>query len=257
VVPSTVEEEMPPGPPTELPSPPVIEQSASTNRTAEVVTNELTITKLNDNYKYRIEWPVTSSVTIIRGDLSWTTSSFTETVVYRGTTSHYVDTQASVNTKYYRLESSEGEMKTDINTEDLYNYVTTNANKLTYDDIIVRYGVRYAPCGDAGIIEWKSNSPYAKVKLDSFGGKTQSFIITNDPDSYTNYYIINDIHGLISITVYDVNKSHFSNELFILRLSEGGNMNEVVAGLQEIVNSGVISDAVGEAMGGGGCFISQ
>jgi hypothetical protein len=235
---------------------------------------DITVEDVGGNYQ--LSWPSdTGEVTLVRGDFDNLYMVFTETTVYSGNSSSYIDTVANKNTKFYRLEYNGGKLKKDINIDDdMYFLLTDNEIPIQHDQDSIMAEVRMAVFGRVALVKWFSIVDGYKVVLDR-SGSTETFInLDNDNHKNKNMYIIDNINGLTSMTVYKIHEDNTSSYNFKLTFDFGEvngttNITQIIAGVSsnvsvyngQVVNgdinteqNGIFSDGSGSG-GGGGCFL--
>ena len=216
--------------------------SGNTTTTTTTTASTISIDTIMSNYKvassgefsianyqkiYYLAWKTTTPVTIIRGDFDTTYLLFKETTVYSGKgTLFYIDTVGNTNTKYYILSYLGGRIKVDINKQDFYNLVMNNETKIDYDADTLQREVHVAVFGKAAIVKWYSVYEDFAMDMDYSGSVSTDYNIGNsDGDKTTNYFILDNLNNLSSITAYDVDANFNKKSIFSLAFKINMNQN--------------------------------
>ena len=156
----------------------------------------------NDFY---LSWTGNAEVSLIRGDFFEAYMLFEETVIYQGTDSGFIDTVGDSNTKYYTLVYPGGRRKLDINKDSYYELVHNNAMDINHDEDTLIREVRIAQFGRAMILKWASLYEGYSIDLN-YSGTIQNDVnaLNTDPYLNANYYIIDNVNNLTSMSVYEI-----------------------------------------------------
>jgi hypothetical protein len=164
----------------------------------------LDLTVTDDAGNYQIDWSNPSSdVTLVRGDYDDTYSIFNETTIYNGSGNNYLDTLGTKDTFYYRLEYSGGKTKVDINKEYLQDVLETHEVDITHDKDTLLKELQYGRTGKTAFLRWYATSELFDVELDYSGTKTKYTLNVADFDKTHNFYIIDNVNYLTSVSVYE------------------------------------------------------